>query len=278
MTTKPIVVGTDSSAQAVRAVEWAAREAALRGAPLRIVSVAVLLPRMHEPAQQPAIDTVTTRITRARDEALTIAARAASAVAPGLKVETAPLEGPPAEAVTRSGSDAQLLVVGSHGAGALAAMTFGSVSRFVAEHASCPVVVVRQTPETPLDLVVVGVRTLENCGAAISFAFEEASLRKAALRAIHVRESHDGPAGQEAMDLEDLLSDARTRYPGVRASQEVASGSPGRVLAELSALADLVVLGRRTATSRLAPESARTVHAVVGHAHGPVAIIPAKNS
>jgi nucleotide-binding universal stress UspA family protein len=93
-----------------------------------------------------------------------------------------------------------------------------------------------------------------------------------------VRESHDGPAGQEAMDLEDLLSDARTRYPGVRASQEVASGSPGRVLAELSALADLVVLGRRTATSRLAPESARTVHAVVGHAHGPVAIIPAKNS
>jgi len=43
MTTKPIVVGTDGSAQSVQAVEWAAREAVLRGAPLRIVSAAEII-------------------------------------------------------------------------------------------------------------------------------------------------------------------------------------------------------------------------------------------
>ena len=37
MASKPIVAGTDGSEESLRAVDWAAREAALRGAPLRIV-------------------------------------------------------------------------------------------------------------------------------------------------------------------------------------------------------------------------------------------------
>ncbi len=49
MTAKPIVAGTDGSAEAMLTVEWAAREAALRGAPLRIVSAAEILPRMAAP-------------------------------------------------------------------------------------------------------------------------------------------------------------------------------------------------------------------------------------
>ena len=38
MAAKPVVAGTDGSKESMRAVEWAAREAVLRGAPLRIVS------------------------------------------------------------------------------------------------------------------------------------------------------------------------------------------------------------------------------------------------
>ena len=34
MAAKPIVAGTDGSEESLRAVDWAAREAALRGAPL----------------------------------------------------------------------------------------------------------------------------------------------------------------------------------------------------------------------------------------------------
>ena len=38
MITKPLVAATDGSDESLRAVEWAAREAAVRGASLRIVS------------------------------------------------------------------------------------------------------------------------------------------------------------------------------------------------------------------------------------------------
>src|ERR1700750_668577 len=40
MAAKPIVAGTDGSDESLRAVDWAAREAALRDAPLRIVGAA----------------------------------------------------------------------------------------------------------------------------------------------------------------------------------------------------------------------------------------------
>ena len=46
MSAKPIVAATDGSEESLRAVDWAAREAVLRGAPLRIVSAPGLLPRM----------------------------------------------------------------------------------------------------------------------------------------------------------------------------------------------------------------------------------------
>ena len=38
MTAKPLVAATDGSEQALRAVEWAAREAVVRGVRLRIVA------------------------------------------------------------------------------------------------------------------------------------------------------------------------------------------------------------------------------------------------
>ena len=56
---KPIVAGTDGSEESLRAVDWAAREAALRGAPLRIVAAAALLPRMASRVGTFEYDTVT---------------------------------------------------------------------------------------------------------------------------------------------------------------------------------------------------------------------------
>ena len=59
MAAKPIVAGTDGSEESLRAVDWAAREAMLRGAPLRIVSAATLLPRMVPRAGSTEYDDVT---------------------------------------------------------------------------------------------------------------------------------------------------------------------------------------------------------------------------
>jgi nucleotide-binding universal stress UspA family protein len=77
-------------------------------------------------------DTVADTIREHRDQALAAAAQRAAQAAPGLLIDTDHLDGPAAEAVTASGSGALMLVVGSRGVGAFAAMVLGSVSRYAA--------------------------------------------------------------------------------------------------------------------------------------------------
>ncbi len=102
MIAKPLVAATDGSEESLRAVEWAAREAGVRGAPLRIVS-AVQVPAMIGLQVRPDRDFTADLIHHERDQAFDAATARAAEVAPGLQVETLPLSGPPAQAVTQSG-------------------------------------------------------------------------------------------------------------------------------------------------------------------------------
>ena len=185
MAAKPIVAGTDGSEESLRAVDWAAREAVLRGAPLRIVSAATLLPRMVSRAGPGEYDDVADVLVKDRDRALAAAAERAATMAPGLLIDTDQLTGAPAQAVTESGAGALMLVVGSRGRGAFTAMLLGSVSRYAASHASCPVVVVRDATTATHRQVGIGIGDLDHCSDSLTFAFEEASLRQASLVAIH---------------------------------------------------------------------------------------------
>ena len=141
MTAKPVVAATDGSWGSLRAIEWAAREAALRSAPLRIVSAASL-PKMVLLPLQPERDAALGYVREHRDRALAAAAAQAAEMAPGLRIDTDPVQGQAARAVTSSGSGALMLVVGFPGVGAFAATVLGSVARYAADHGSCPVVVV----------------------------------------------------------------------------------------------------------------------------------------
>ena len=290
MAAKPIVASTDGSEESLRAVEWAAREALLHKAPLRIVSVAELLPRMVARSGVPHAETVADVARENRDDALATAAERAAKTAPDVPVDTGKLAGPIAEAVTESGSDALMLVVGSRGIGAFAAMILGSVSRYAATHASCPVIVVRDEPLAAHKQIGVGIGDPDECGASLAFAFEEAALRDASLIAVHAwhtpqsdssqaRETH-AIAGSDAVQaavadqLEGALADCRGKYPGVQVSQEVVHGHPARALAGLSARTDLVVIGRRSAQEHGLRGPGRVRHAVLNHAHGPVAVVP----
>ena len=129
MTAGPIVVATDGSEESLRAVDWAAREAELRGLPLRIVSAAALPPRMAEHTTAAGVATVADTVVSDRDRALAAATQRATAAAPDILVDADGLGGAPARAITEAGSGASMLVVGSRGMGAFTALILGSVDR-----------------------------------------------------------------------------------------------------------------------------------------------------
>ena len=285
MSTKPVIVGMDGSEESLLAVEWAALEAKRHSSPLRIVSVPDVMPRMHAYHASPAEIAAALRGISAR--ALAVAITRSEEVAPGLPVDTRLLSGPPAVAVAESGSDASMLVAGARGAGGFAAMMLGSVSRYVAVWAPCPVVVVREETMVVHREIAVGVRDPEDATGALAFAFEEAALRGADLVAVHTWYwLSSGQAGalrpadperfaaEAARYLTAALEDWHDKYPDVRIRQDVTRGHPARVLASYSARADLVVLGRHGHPAGPGPGIGSVQHAVLDHAHGPVAVVP----
>src|SRR5207248_562933 len=94
MASKPIVAGTDGSEESLRAVDWAAREAALRGAPLRIVATAGLLPRMRPHTEAGRYETVADGLVDGRDRALALAAARAAKGAAGRPIGAGERQGP----------------------------------------------------------------------------------------------------------------------------------------------------------------------------------------
>ena len=285
MAAKPIVAGTDGSEESLRAVGWAAREAALRGAPLRIVSAEEAPPGMITRAGPSEQQRVTDVLLSERDQALAAAAEQAAKTARSVLIDTDQLTGSVDEAVAAAGSGALMLVLGSRGRGAFTALLLGSVSRYAASHASTPVMVIRDESPTAHGLIGVGVADTESCRDALTFALEEASLRHASLHAIHAwhtpqaelnragpvpAESRAQAAADASAALAGLLDECRAKYPDVPVSHEVVHGHPGRALTGLSARADLVVIGRRPGEP--GPGSVR--HALLNHAHGPVAVVP----
>lgn len=273
MAGKPVVVGVDGSEASLRAVEWAALAAERRNSPLRIVSAPAMPARMH--AEHGSAPTVADELRGFSVRALGAAVTRSEEVAPGLLIDTDLLSGPPARAVTDSGSGALLLVVGARGIGGFAALVLGSVSRYAAAHASCPVAVVRAGVSAVHREIVVGVRDPHEATRAVAFAFEEAALRGAGLVAVYA--AAHAKAGRDPADaLGETLSGWRDKYPAVAVRPEVVRGHPGQVLAGYSGRADLVVIGRHGESGPV-PAIGSIQHALLNHARGPVAIVPCEN-
>jgi len=148
-----IVVGTDGSPSAQRAVRWALGEARLRRAPLHIVHAWMLplLDALPEPwlLATPVghtDDELHERVAAGARELLEEAVAEAKTAAPELDVIGELAEMRPAAALLEAARDADLLVVGSRGHGGFAGLLLGSVSSQCVHHAPCPVVVVPGEP------------------------------------------------------------------------------------------------------------------------------------
>jgi nucleotide-binding universal stress UspA family protein len=140
-----IVVGVDGSEGGVAALEFAAGEAAFRGARLRIVSawdvpVAAYGAGFAPPFDPATYDAFGARAQEVADDALA----AVKKLQPSLEAEAVAMQGHPADVLIENGADAKLIVVGRRGLGGFRSLLLGSVSQQVVQHAARPVVVVNQ--------------------------------------------------------------------------------------------------------------------------------------
>ena len=143
------VVGVDDSPGSRLALEYAAAEAVLRGAVLRVVSTfessGMFGARYGVPI--PVSDEQITKNIEAETEALVNEVVRTLPEPPRLEVVVR--VGSAGAVLTAESSTADLLVVGHQGRGAIASTLLGSVGMHCVLHAHCPVTVVR--PRTNRD-------------------------------------------------------------------------------------------------------------------------------
>jgi nucleotide-binding universal stress UspA family protein len=143
-------VGIDGSKESRRALHWALKEAALRGASLRVVHSFSIPPTVTGPGTAMAPQVLTETIDADRAAAATLLRdelSAADAASAGVTIESVVAEGPASAALLEAAKGADLIVVGSRGRGGFKGLLLGSVSNQTAHHAPCPVVIVRHELE-----------------------------------------------------------------------------------------------------------------------------------
>jgi len=141
-----IVVGVDGSAAAQQALLWAIAEGRVRGGKVRAVlvwdlpmSLGAAGPLLGGPGFG-ELDLDSSELQRSAEARLT---ELVAEIAGSASVERHAVQGHTAEVLVQQAIGADLLVVGSHGHGGLAGALLGSVSHACAQHATCPVVIVR---------------------------------------------------------------------------------------------------------------------------------------
>jgi len=138
-----IVVGVDGSEGSKRALEWAAQEARLRGAPLEIVFAWQPSAAVYAGSGWTVIDNeLFEDLLKNAQERLEHTCAAVAPALDGLEVESRVVEGPAAKTLMDAAAGAALLVVGTRGHGGFAGLLLGSVSAQCAHHSPCPVVIV----------------------------------------------------------------------------------------------------------------------------------------
>ncbi|SEE06668.1 MULTISPECIES: universal stress protein [unclassified Streptomyces] len=284
----PIVVGVDGSEPSLRAVDWAADEADLRGMPLYVV-YACLWERYEGAALARELGRPTAQVLP--QEITGAAVRRALERHPDLRVTSDVVFEEPEFALVRESRNASTLVVGNRGRSGLAEALLGSVGLTAAAHAHCPVVVVRgshdkQATPSVHGRIVVGVGDSAEDSATVRFAFEEARRRGVPLEAVrawrcpaHETTDHpllaDAPARLHQQNAEETLAKALRDAPrGLELERRTVEGHARRVLVGASYSADLLIVGAKRRTSPLGLQLGRVAHTALHHSACPVAVVP----
>jgi nucleotide-binding universal stress UspA family protein len=153
--------------------------------------------------------------------------------------------------------EAEMIVVGSNGRGAVGRVLLGSVSSGVVRHAKCPVAVIRdEDPLMPHPLqapVLLGIDGSPASELATAIAFDQASRRGVELNALHAWSDVqvlELPGfdwqlvkAEAERSLAESLAGWQERYPDVTVHRLLVCDRPARQLIEKSESAQLVVVG-----------------------------------
>ena len=299
MMPRTVTVGLDGSPESRAAAEWAAREAGLRGLPLKLVHVWEAAPDPSAQAPLLGAETLqhwTERVPRETAEGLRMRH-------PGVEVITEHATGRPAEILAGQAKEAELLVMGSRGLSGIGGFLIGSVGYEVVAHADRPVVLVRAGEQAadehqpdpagipsaagPYLPVLLGLDTDSPDETLIEFALDEAVRRSTSLRVVHGwnpspyisygvpadYELHRSLARQHADALTEAMRPWRQKFPDLSIAEESRYGSPASLLVDASGDASLVVVGRRHRHGTFGPHIGPITHAVLHHAAAPVVVV-----
>lgn len=273
---RPILVGIDGSSTSEAALDWAASEARLREAGLRLLHAQPGLEAQADPDAAdygPLVAAAEERVHRS---------------SPELEISQVRSSHTPAAALVAAASDAELVVVGNRGHGGFAGLLLGSVALQVAGHAPCPVVLVPDEVRTETRTIVVGFGTGQT-DAVLRVAFEEAALHGATLRVLHGwRPSAAVPVSPgeipvvadlaeernaAANRVESALTPWRGKHQIAELNVDLVNEQPREVLIDAGVHADLVVVGAHDDVGRHVMPLGSVAGPVAHHARCPVLIV-----
>jgi len=137
-----ILVGIDGSGHSQRALEWAMKEASLRNVPVTVLAVHQAVRGFFSETTNFPGDAELTEQVRAAAQAETDKVLSKLGNARPASVTVTAVNGLPVEEIVNASKNADIVVVGSRGAGGFSRLLLGSTSAQVAEHAHCPVLIV----------------------------------------------------------------------------------------------------------------------------------------
>ncbi|MGW0468101.1 universal stress protein [Streptomyces sp. NPDC003027] len=224
----------------------------------------------------------------------------------GVSVRYESLDGAVTDALLDLARSARLLVVGSRGRGGFASLLLGSTGRALASTAPCPVVVVPHEARTvslesgaEAGRVLVGLHPDETPDEVLDFAFEAARQRGVALEVVTAYRLPPSPVlligppapalqvppplpvddvpelvRETALRQEERLRPFTARFPDVEVMPFVVPADAAGRLVEGSRSAGLLVVGRHRRHRMESLLMGSVAHAVLHHAHCPVAVVP----
>ena len=249
-----ILAGFDGSQVSADAARWAADEAQRRHAGLTIVGcyavpiitdygigATVVTANLDEiaAATKRGLDEMTSRLAESH---------------PALAVNGIVIQGGARRVLVEQAAHADLLVLGSTGAGQAASWLFGSIAHAVARSSPCPVVLVTgDRPMSEHPRVVVGVGGYETSLPALDWAIDEADILGGELIVVH---AWSYPYGTEtavgrdfirvdaATEMDRSVEHARMRGGGA-VEGRLAEADAADELVRAAEEADLLVVGTR---------------------------------